>query len=75
MITRNGHVIVLNPATTERQAQAIREQYVRLVEAHASRLALREKNQMVVVIMLPLILLSLFGYFTRWLWKQLSVLE
>lgn len=75
VITRNGHVIVLNPATTERQAQAIGEQYVRMVEAHAARLALREKNQMVIVIMLPLILLSLFGYFARWLWKQLSVLE
>jgi len=75
VITRNGHVIVLNPATTERQAQAIGEQYVRLVEAHAARLALREKNQMVIVIMLPLILLSLFGYFARWLWKRLSVLE
>jgi hypothetical protein len=75
VITRNGHVILLNPETTERQAQAIGEQYVRLVEAHAARLALREKNQMVIVIMLPLILLSIFVYFARWLWKQLSVLE
>ena len=75
VVTRNGHVIVLHPTTTERQAQAIGEQYVRLVEAHAAKLALREKNQMVIVIMLPLILLSLFGYFARWLWKQLSVLE
>ena len=75
VITRNGHVIVLQPGTSQRQAQAIGEQYVKLVEAHAARLALREKNQMVIVIMLPLILLSLFVFFARWLWIRLSALE
>ena len=75
VITRNGHVIVLVAETTKHQAQAIGEQYVRLVEAHAARLALKEKNQMVIVIMLPLIVLSLFVFFARWLWKSLSALE
>lgn len=74
VITRNGHVITLKPESTKRQAQAIGEQYVRLVEAHAARLALNEKNQMVIVIMLPLIVFSLFVFFARWLWKQLSAM-
>ena len=75
VVVANGHVLILNYETTENQANNIAKEYVGLVSAHIQQKALEHKNQIVLVIFIPLLLLSGFAWLARKIWSWVSALD
>ena len=75
IVVVNGHVLILNKDTSESQASDIAEEYVSLISTHVKQKALDHKNQIVLVIFIPLILLSGFAWLSRKIWNWVSELN
>ena len=75
VVVANGHVLILKYETTENQANNIAKEYVGLVSAHIQQKALEHKNQIILVIFIPLLLLSGFAWLARKIWGWVSALD
>ena len=75
IVLTNRHTLWLKPKTTPGTAENIAGEYVGLVNAHVKKTSQKHEAQMYTVLLIPLILLTLFAFFARWLWNKISKLD
>ena len=75
IVLANGHVLVLKPNTPPETAVKVADEYVGLVNRHVERITGEHKARMFMILLIPLVLLTLFAFFARWLWNKLLKLD
>ncbi|MBT5201820.1 MAG: hypothetical protein HOL98_00050 [Gammaproteobacteria bacterium] len=71
VIVPNGDTIVFDQTTSEDLAKKVAEEYVGLLQARVDRLDKDLKVQMFFVIVIPITLLILFAFLSRWIWNRI----
>jgi len=71
VIAPNGDTIVLDQNTSDEAANKIAEEYVDLLQIRVDGLGAELKVQMFFVILIPILLLILFAFFSRWIWNRI----
>ena len=74
VIAPNGDTIVLDQNTSDEAANKIAEEYVDLLQMRVDGLGAELKVQMFIVILIPILLLILFAFFSRWIWNRIPKL-
>ena len=75
IVVANGNVIVLKKNTPPDVATDIAIQYVGLLENHVEKVANDYANRLALLLLIPLTLLVIFAFFSRWLWNKLLQLR
>ena len=71
VIVPNGDTLVFDQTASEDLVKKVAEEYVGLLQARVDRFDKDVKVQMFVVIVLPITLLILFAFFSRWIWNRI----
>jgi hypothetical protein len=71
VIVPNGDTIVFDQTTSEDFAKDIAEEYVGLLQTRVDQLDKDLKVQMFFVIVIPITLLILFAFLSRWIWNRI----
>ena len=71
VIVPNGDTLVFDQTASEDLVKKVAEEYVGLLQARVDRFDKDVKVQMFVVIVIPITLLILFAFFSRWIWNRI----